>query len=91
MADLVKPINYLKTLFIRKVQQFYTNRLKWLMRTNTIEASGESNGLCNLIRRRTFKVRLSGQDSQRGTFSHRHALLKKEDSEKEIHTSPKHQ
>ena len=45
-------------------------------------ASGELLGYATLLEE-GFRVRVSGQDSRRGTFSHRHAMVRVEDSELE--------
>lgn len=50
------------------------NRLDW--------ALGETLAYASLLAE-GHPVRLSGQDSVRGTFSHRHAILRVEDSEEE--------
>ena len=69
--------------FIRKIQRlvesrqtmFNENRLDWSMAEHLAYGSLLSEG---------FNVRISGQDVERGTFSHRHAVVKVEDSEEEI-------
>ena len=55
---------------------FETNKLDWSM--------GELLAYGTLLQE-GFNVRLSGQDVERGTFSHRHAVLKAETSEEELH------
>ena len=45
-------------------------------------AMGELMAYASLVDERK-RVRISGQDVERGTFSHRHAVLKVEDSEEE--------
>jgi 2-oxoglutarate dehydrogenase E1 component len=69
--------------FIRKIQRliesrqtmFDENRLDWAMAEHLAYGSLLLEG---------FDVRISGQDVERGTFSHRHAVVKVEDSEEEI-------
>ncbi|WP_179344339.1 2-oxoglutarate dehydrogenase E1 component [Winogradskyella ursingii] len=69
--------------FIRKIQRliesrqdmFDEDRLDWAMAEHLAYGSILLEG---------NDVRLSGQDVERGTFSHRHAVVKVEDSEEEI-------
>jgi 2-oxoglutarate dehydrogenase E1 component len=64
-----KLINDRKTMF------FDTNKLDWGMAEHLAYGSLLQEG---------FDVRVSGQDVERGTFSHRHANVKVEDSEEEV-------
>lgn len=85
LKDITKVISNLPSdkKFIRKIQRliesrqtmFDENRLDWAMAEHLAYGSLLSEG---------FDVRISGQDVERGTFSHRHAVVKVEDSEEEI-------
>lgn len=59
----------------RKAMYFERNKLDWAM--------GELLAYGSLLSE-AHDVRISGQDVERGTFSHRHAVLKVEDSEEEV-------
>ena len=69
--------------FIRKIERlvqsrkvmFDQDKLDWAMAEHLAYGSLLEEG---------FDVRISGQDVERGTFSHRHAVIKVEDSEEEI-------
>ena len=69
--------------FIRKIsrliearkQMFEKDKLDWSMAEHLAYGSLLEEG---------FNVRISGQDVERGTFSHRHAVVKVEDSEEEV-------
>ncbi|MES2617313.1 MAG: 2-oxoglutarate dehydrogenase E1 component [Bacteroidota bacterium] len=67
---------------IKKVQQIYEGRLKMIKDNQYDWAMGELMAYATLLDE-GHGVRLAGQDCERGTFSHRHALIKKEDSEAE--------
>ncbi|WP_138432786.1 2-oxoglutarate dehydrogenase E1 component [Winogradskyella algicola] len=85
LSDITKVISNLPEdkKFIRKIQRlvesrqtmFDEDRLDWAMAEHLAYGSLLAEG---------FNVRISGQDVERGTFSHRHAVVKVEDSEEEI-------
>lgn len=85
LAAITKVISNLPKdkKFIRKIERlinerqkmFDENRLDWAMAEHLAYGSLLEEG---------YNVRMSGQDVERGTFSHRHAVVKVEDSEEEI-------
>lgn len=64
-----------KLIDARKTMYFEDNKLDWAM--------GELLAYGTLLKE-GYDVRMSGQDVERGTFSHRHAVVKVEESEEEI-------
>ena len=69
MSKIQKLINDRKTMF------FESDKLDWGMAEHLAYGSLLQEG---------YDVRISGQDVERGTFSHRHAIVKVEDSEEEV-------
>ncbi len=70
--------------FLRKVERLVGDRKKMFFETDKLDwAMGELLAYGTLLEQ-GFGVRISGQDVERGTFSHRHAVMKVEESEEEI-------
>ena len=70
--------------FLRKIERLIADRKKMFFDTDRLDwAMGELLAYGTLLEE-GFNVRLSGQDVERGTFSHRHAVLKAEASEEEL-------
>ena len=73
-----------KKKFLKKIERLIADRNKMFFETNKLDwAMGELLAYGTLLRE-GYNVRLSGQDVERGTFSHRHAVLKSESAEEEI-------
>ncbi|MDQ8005710.1 MAG: 2-oxoglutarate dehydrogenase E1 component [Pedobacter sp.] len=69
--------------FFKKIEKLFDERLKMATETHVFDwALGEQLAYGTLLAEGK-RVRLSGQDVKRGTFSHRHAVLTLEDSEEE--------
>ena len=79
ITELPKEHNFLRKIerliADRKAMYFDRDELDWAM--------GELLAYGTLLQE-GYNVRLSGQDVERGTFSHRHAVIKSENSEQEI-------
>ncbi|MGA9238147.1 2-oxoglutarate dehydrogenase E1 component, partial [Robiginitalea sp.] len=70
--------------FLRKIERLIGDRRKMFFETDTLDwAMGELLAYGSLLDE-GYDVRMTGQDVERGTFSHRHAVVKVEDSEEEI-------
>lgn len=70
--------------FLRKTEKLVEDRRKMFFETDNLDwAMGELLAYGTLLQE-GYEVRISGQDVERGTFSHRHAVIKVEDSEEEI-------
>lgn len=69
--------------FLSKVDRLFKDRKKMVEETHIFDwAMGELMAYATLVNEGS-RVRISGQDVERGTFSHRHAVVKVEDSEEE--------
>jgi 2-oxoglutarate dehydrogenase E1 component len=68
--------------FFNKIQKLFDDRKAMIANDNYDWAMGELLAYGSLMKE-GFPVRFSGQDVERGTFSHRHAIVKIEDSEEE--------
>ena len=69
--------------FFTKIQRIFDDRRKMIEDGSRLDwAMGELLAYATLLNE-GIPVRLTGQDSERGTFSHRHAVVTIEDSEEE--------
>ncbi|MCZ4317899.1 2-oxoglutarate dehydrogenase E1 component [Aequorivita viscosa] len=70
--------------FLKKISRLVEARHKMYFEDNKLDwAMGELLAYGSLLNE-GHDVRMSGQDVERGTFSHRHAVIKVEDSEEEV-------
>ena len=70
--------------FVRKAERILQGRAKMVFETNTLDWGMAENLAYGSLMEEGFNVRISGQDVERGTFSHRHAVLRDEVSEERI-------
>ncbi|NHF58433.1 2-oxoglutarate dehydrogenase E1 component [Flavobacteriaceae bacterium TP-CH-4] len=86
LTNIAKVITELPSdkKFLRKVEKLVKDRQKMYFETDRLDwAMGELLAYGTLLEE-GYGVRMSGQDVERGTFSHRHAVMKVEESEEEI-------
>ncbi|APZ45454.1 2-oxoglutarate dehydrogenase E1 component [Polaribacter reichenbachii] len=70
--------------FVRKAERILQGRAKMAFETNELDWGMAENLAYGSLMEEGYNVRISGQDVERGTFSHRHAILRDEVSEERI-------
>lgn len=71
--------------YFRKISKIFEDRMNAIKEDKLDWGSAEMLAYATLLDE-GHPVRVSGQDVERGTFSHRHAVVKTEDTEEEIET-----
>ena len=71
--------------YFRKIAKIFEDRLNAVKDNKLDWGTAEMLAYATLLEE-GHPVRISGQDVERGTFSHRHAVVKTEDTEEEIET-----
>ena len=90
LAKLRDIAKYITTLpegkkFLRKTERLMKDRADQVSKNRNSVDWGMAELLAyGSLLSEDFNIRISGEDVERGTFSHRHAILKVEDSEEEV-------
>ena len=70
--------------FLRKAEKILEGRFKMVFESDSLDWGMAETLAYGSLLEEGFNVRMSGQDVERGTFSHRHAILRDEISEERI-------
>jgi 2-oxoglutarate dehydrogenase E1 component len=70
--------------FVKKAERILKGRDKMVFENNSLDWGMAETLAYGSLMEEGFNVRISGQDVERGTFSHRHAILRDENSEERI-------
>ena len=70
--------------FLRKAERILKERARMFFETDKLDWSMGEHLAYGSLMLEGYNVRISGQDVERGTFSHRHAILRDEISEKRV-------
>ena len=78
--------------FVRKAERILQGRAKMVFENDSLDWGMAETLAYGTLLEEGYNIRISGQDVERGTFSHRHAILRDEVSEERINllnTNPK--
>jgi 2-oxoglutarate dehydrogenase E1 component len=70
--------------FVRKAERILKGRDKMVFENNSLDWGMAETLAYGSLMEEGYNIRISGQDVERGTFSHRHAILRDENSEERI-------
>ena len=70
--------------FFKKITRLIEDRKKMAFEKNALDWGMAEMMAYGTLLQDGFNIRISGEDVERGTFSHRHAIIKIEDSEEEV-------